>query len=311
MSHVVYVITGPTAVGKSAIALALCRQLGGELISADAMQVYRGMDIGTAKASRVERDEIPHHLLDIRHISEPYHVAHFVRDATTAIQQIQARKRAAVICGGTGLYVQSLLEGIVYPPHARDATVRADLQRQADQYGSAFLRAQLAQVDPKTASRLVDADRRRIIRALEVFHTTGRPASAWVEDSKREGPRFDFSAFCLSLPRPQLYERINRRVEEMIAAGLPQEATAWHHAHPGPTARQAIGYKEFVPWIEGSMSLEQATAQIKQATRRYAKRQLTWFRRMKNLQWLDNTNPSQTLRTILESKSLSNSHICD
>ncbi len=298
MNHGVIVITGPTAVGKTAAALMLCKRLNGELVNADAMQVYRGMDIGTAKAGSAERAEIPHHLIDIRHVNETYNVVDYVRDATESIRQIQARDHIAIVCGGTGLYIQSLVEGIVYPPEARDPVVRANLERLADLHGVPFLRSQLAAVDPCAAERLPDGDRRRIIRALEVYQTTGRPASVWIEKSKRDGPSFSFFAYCLTLPRPVLYNRIDERVEKMIASGLPREAAAWYAANPGATARQAIGYKEFIPWLEGQADLAQVTAAVKQATRRYAKRQLTWFRRMRNLTWLDHSDPAHTLETI-------------
>jgi tRNA dimethylallyltransferase len=173
MKDRVIVITGPTAAGKSAVALELCRSLGGEIVNADAMQIYRGMDIGTAKASHGERAEIPHHLIDIRTPSESYSVADYVQDASLAIREIHRRERIAGVCGGTGLYVQSLMEGIQFHPHSSNPEVRRELEEQADREGVAALRLRLQEIDPETAGRLTDGDRRRVIRALEMVRTTG------------------------------------------------------------------------------------------------------------------------------------------
>ncbi len=298
MKDRVIVITGPTAAGKSAVALELCRSLGGEIVNADAMQIYRGMDIGTAKASHGERAEIPHHLIDIRTPSESYSVADYVQDASLAIREIHRRERIAVVCGGTGLYVQSLMEGIQFHPHSSNPEVRRELEEQADREGVAALRLRLQEIDPETAGRLTDGDRRRVIRALEMVRTTGSTPTELREQSRLEGPSFVFSAFCLSLERSLLYTRIEERIDRMFAAGLPQEAAFVLLNMPGPTARQAIGYKEFAPWITGEQSLSQIAEQIKIATRHYAKRQLTWFRRMRTLTWLDNADVKKTLETI-------------
>jgi len=301
MNNRVIVITGPTAAGKSEVALALCRSLGGEIVNADAMQVYCGMNIGTAKASLEEREEVPHHLIDIRTPSESYSVADYVRDAAQAIRDIQRRGRPAVVCGGTGLYVQSLLEGIQFHPQSHNPEIRRDLEELADREGVASLRLRLQEIEPETARRLTDGDRRRVIRALEMFRTTGSTPSELLEQSRQEGPSFDFAAYCLSLDRPLLYDRIEQRIDRMFASGLPREAAAVLANAPGPTARQAIGYKEFVPWLAGEQDLSQVAEQIKTATRHYAKRQLTWFRRMRTLTWLDNKDAEKTLETLKHS----------
>lgn len=298
MSNRVLVITGPTAAGKSSVALELCRHLDGEIVNADAMQVYRGMDIGTAKSSPAERKEVPHHLIDIRSPSESYSVADYVRDAALAIRDIHLRGHLAVVCGGTGLYVQSLMEGIQFHPHSYNPEVRRELEEQADREGVAALRRQLQEMDPESASRLTDGDRRRVIRALEMIRTTGSTPTVLREQSRLEGPSFDFSAFCLTLERPLLYARIEARIDRMFEAGLPQEATSVLSNQPGPTARQAIGYKEFAPWLAGEQDLTQVAEQIKIATRHYAKRQLTWFRRMPTLVWIDNAEPQKMMEIL-------------
>ncbi len=303
MSRLVYVVTGPTASGKTAVAIDLCRAWDGEVVNADAMQVYRGMDIGTAKPDKEERRGVPHHLIDIRDPSEKYSVADFVVDAAASIHEIQSRGHAAVVCGGTGLYVQSLMEGLEFHPDARDEQVRKELEGQADAIGVAALRRRLMEIDPETAGRLSDHDRRRVIRALEVFETTGQTASRLREDSRRNGSPFQFKAFCLNLDRPRLYERIETRIDRMMAAGLPAEAAGLLSAHPGSTASQAIGYKEFLPYLDGKATLADVSNRIKQATRNYAKRQLTWFRRMPGLDWLDNADPEKTIHQIIQTVS--------
>lgn len=300
----VIVITGPTAAGKSAVAFDLCQRLRGEIVNADAMQVYRGMDIGTAKPSPEEREAIPHHLIDIRDPSEVYSVADYVPDATECIRQIRSRGHVAVVCGGTGLYVQSLMEGLEFPAGARSDSVRNRLESQAETEGIHVLLERLQEVDPATAERLSVTDRRRIIRALEVFETTGMTASKMREESRLRGSPFVFQSFCLTLERSLLYTRIEDRIDRMIMDGLPAEAAMIFTCPPGNTASQAIGYKEFLPYIEGRSTLEEVSVQIKQATRNYAKRQLTWFRRMKTLVWLDNTIPEMTVNQIMDHKVL-------
>ena len=300
----VIVITGPTAAGKTAVALELCQRLGGEIVNADAMQIYRGMDIGTAKPSLEERAAIPHHLIDIRDPSDAYSVADYVPDATGCIRQIRSRGHVAVVCGGTGLYVQSLMEGLEFPAGARSDSVRNRLEAQANEDGVQALLERLREVDPETAGRLCDTDRRRIIRALEVYETTGITATKMREESRLRGSPFVFLPFCLTLDRTLLYARIEARIDRMMMDGLPEEAARIFAAPTGNTACQAIGYKEFLPYVEGHATLEEVTLLIKQATRNYAKRQLTWFRRMKTLAWMDNANPGTTVKQIMEYKIL-------
>ena len=295
----VLVITGPTAAGKTPVGIQLCQRLGGELINADAMQIYRGMDIGTSKPDRGERAGVSHHLIDIRDPSDSFSVAEYVAEAANCIREIQGRGRVAVICGGTGLYVQSLMEGLSFHPHARDEVIRRRLESIADNDGLSSLLEQLRKIDPETAGRLNVHDRRRIIRSLEVFEVTGQTAAQLRALSRKQGTPFSFSAYCLTLDRPALYARIDSRVDRMIQDGLVEEAARILASCPGPTARQAIGYKEFIPYFENKASLKDVTDRINQSTRNYAKRQLTWFRHMGTLSWLDNSSPGQTVETIL------------
>ncbi|MBP7402514.1 MAG: tRNA (adenosine(37)-N6)-dimethylallyltransferase MiaA [Clostridia bacterium] len=300
MNKTVIVITGPTAAGKTASAIGLCRALDGEVINADAMQVYRGMDIGTAKPSPEEQRAIRHHLIDIRNPMEPYSVADYVPEAENRILDIHARGRTAVVCGGTGLYVQSLMEGLAFDSSARDDDIRRGLEQAADRDGIPVLLERLTAIDPEYAARLGVRDRRRIIRALEIHATTGRTATRFREESRSRGSPFRFLAFCLTLPRPLLYAQIEQRIDRMMAEGLPEEAARILNGGAGTTARQAIGYKEFLPYFDGKASLAEVTSEIKQSTRRYAKRQLTWFRRMAALEWMDNTDPATALDQIIQ-----------
>ncbi|HAL73833.1 MAG TPA: tRNA (adenosine(37)-N6)-dimethylallyltransferase MiaA, partial [Clostridiales bacterium] len=274
----VLVIAGPTASGKTETALLVCEAIGGEIVSADSMQIYRGMDIGTAKATWDEQKRVPHHLIDIRNPGERYSVADYKRDATAAIRDIYARNRRPVVCGGTGQYLSALIEGLSFSDDALDLNLRIELNRQADLTGLSALYTRLQQVDPVSAARLAPADRKRIIRALEVFEKTGLTINQQNEQSRLNGPDFSFEIFGLSHDRPLLYERINRRVESMVSAGLADEVRQLlaQGTSQDSTCLQAIGYKEMLPFCRGEINLADAIASIQQATRRYAKRQMTW-----------------------------------
>jgi len=298
----VLVIAGPTASGKTETALLVCEAIGGEIVSADSMQIYRGMDIGTAKATRDEQIRVPHHLIDICNPGERYSVADYKRDATDAIREIYARKKRPVLCGGTGQYLSALIDGLSFNDDALDLNLRNELNRQADLTGLPALYARLQQVDPSSAARLAPADRKRIIRALEVFEKTGLTIDQQNARSRLNGPDFCFDIYGLNHDRPLLYERINRRVESMVTAGLADEVRQLL-AQGTPldsTCLQAIGYKEMIPVCRGEISMAEAIASIQQATRRYAKRQLTWFRKISGLQWLQNQTPSENAQLILK-----------
>lgn len=296
----VLVITGPTASGKTSAAIQLAEKLDGEIISADSMQVYRGMDIGTAKATREEQDHVPHHLIDIRNPGESFSVAEYQILATKTIQDLQERGKTAILCGGTGQYLSTMMEGLIYSPGSVNHDLREQLIDEAESEGLEKLWLQLMRIDPETAVRLAPTDQKRIIRALEVYRQTGETMSVHQARSHRAGPAFTFIGFCLNHDRSLLYERINRRVESMIDTGLIDEVRQLRALDlpPGSTSLQAIGYKEMIRHLDGDLSLPDAISLIQQSSRRYAKRQLTWFRKMANMMWLENKETSDAVRTM-------------
>ncbi|GAB4325162.1 MAG: tRNA (adenosine(37)-N6)-dimethylallyltransferase MiaA [Candidatus Sumerlaeia bacterium] len=282
------VIAGPTAVGKTAAGIALCRALDGELISADSMQVYRGLDIGTAKPTAGERCGVPCHLIDILDPTEEFSAARFCALAAAAAADIRARGRAAVMAGGTGLYLKSYLYGLFEQP-SRDPAVRRQLRERLRADGPEALHRQLAAVDPAAAARIAPADRVRIERALEVFLVTGRPISSWQQQWRQPRPRVEHRLFILHLPRPQLYERINTRVDDMLRRGWVEEVRALLARYPDGSLHcfKSIGYREIAAHLRGEIPLGALAEEIKRQTRRFAKRQLTWFRRMAPARWID------------------------
>ncbi len=278
----IVVIAGPTAVGKSALSLALARRLNGEIISADSMQIYRGMDIGTAKATAEERASVPHHLIDIKDADEEYSCADYAADARRCIDDILSRKKVPILCGGTGLYIrQALCEATVASPPA-DPTLRAALESRSPTENYEELRI----CDPVSAAAIHPNNHRRVIRALEIYRLSGIPKSVWDKNTPSDEYRSDALLLCLTGPREWLYDRIDRRVDEMMRAGLYEEVCSLD-PDPQTTAGQAIGYKELLGCIHHGMPIGQAVDDIKLASRRYAKRQLTWFRHQKGFTMLD------------------------
>jgi len=284
----VLVIVGATAVGKSRLALAVAERCGGEIVSADALQVYRGFDVGTAKPSLEERRRVPHHLLDRAEPEEQYTAGRFAAEAREILAQIAGRGRPAIVVGGSGLYLKALLEGIAPLPEV-DATVRDELIRRLDSEGLEPLREELARRDPATAARLGRGDRQRILRALEIVLSSGRPLSSWIADRPFGALPLAARRVGLTLPRPLLYDRIEARVRQMIADGWLDEVRGLLEkgVDPGATAFQAIGYAQWVRHLAGAIDFEEAVRQIVVATRRYAKRQETWFRRQPGTDWHD------------------------
>lgn len=283
------VIVGPTAVGKTAYSIALAQALEAEIISGDSMQVYRGMDIGTAKITREEMQEVPHHLLDICDPQESFNAARFKAAAEDAISAILARQRLPMVVGGTGLYVNGLIYDFQFHDTREDPTLRANLERRLAEEGGEVLLKELAEQDPKTAARLFPADHKRIIRALEIIARTGeRPSEKESKLHTYQSP-YNLCLIGLRMERSTMYDRINRRVDAMMAAGLVQEVKTLlaQGISPTSTALQGIGYKEVVDHLEGKASLAEATARIARHSRRFAKRQLTWFRRDPNIRWFD------------------------
>lgn len=284
----VVAVGGPTASGKTALSVALARAFDGEIINADSMQIYKNLDVGTAKPSAEERQGIPHYLLDFLSPETPYSVADFTAAADPLIQDITARGRLPLVVGGTGLYITSLLSGMAFAPEKTDPAIRARLQARADTEGGAALCAELQRIDPDYAAQVHPNNLPRVIRALELFEATGRRMS----DQRREARPAEapYHALCLCLTcrdRAVLYSRIDRRVDEMVENGVLDEARqVYDHRDAYRTAAQAIGYKEFFPYFEGTADLESCLAHLKQASRNYAKRQLTWFRRQTDAVWL-------------------------
>lgn len=275
-------VAGPTASGKSALAIALAQRLDGEVVSADSMQIYDTISIGTARPSVEEMAGIPHHLLGFLPLSSPYSVAQYVNDAKAVIADVTERGKLPILCGGTGLYMQSLIENVTFDEQAtRETALRDELRARAEREGGEALLSQLREVDPVTAAKLHPNDKGRIVRALEVYLTTGRTIAEQVKASRTEPPFFDTCLLVLDFrDRERLYDRIHRRVDMMVENGLLEEAERVLKSPYAPTAMQAIGYKELRPYFGGELSLEDALDNLKKSTRHYAKRQLSWFRRI-------------------------------
>lgn len=281
-------VAGPTASGKTALAVELAKELNGEVVSCDSMQVYKYMDIGTAKPTAEEMQGVPHHMLSVAEPGEDFSVSRYCDMATPIIEDILTRGKTAIIAGGTGLYMDSLIRGNAFAPFPSTG-MREALEARADSEGMEKMLALLTQIDPEAASKLHLADRKRILRALEVYYETGHTITQHNRMTQAQPPKFQ--ALWLGLDfedRADLYRRIDRRVELMLEQGLLEEIKALlaMGIPKKATALQAIGYKEFLSALDGSLSIADAAAQVQQSSRKYAKRQLTWFRRNKQIHWL-------------------------
>ena len=292
------VIVGPTASGKSALALDLAEQLNGEIICVDSLTVYRGFEIGSAKPTPEQRQCVPHHLLDIREPTDPFTASDFRVAAAAAIQDITDRGKHPILAGGTGLYLRSLLLGLNKAP-GEDPALREALQKRLEREGGEALLAELAKVDPDTAQRLHPNNRNRIIRALEVFHTAGVPLSQFQAEHGFSDSPYDALQFCLDLPRQELYQRIDNRVDAMLAAGLVAEVQGLLQAGVPADCKplQAIGYKEVVAYLQEKYDKIEMIRLIKRNTRHFAKRQLTWFRAEPEMQWVAYPENSATIHS--------------
>lgn len=283
------VLCGPTAVGKTALAVELALRLGAEIICADSRTVYRGMDIGTAKPTRVMRSRVPHHLLDVADPTQAFTLADFQRLAKEAIADVRARGGLPLVVGGTGLYIRTIVDDLAIPAVPPDHRLRAALEAEERIYGPGYLHARLAALDPVAASRVHPHNLRRVIRALEVAVVTGRPISAL---QGQGGSTAAVTVVGLTMERAQLYHRIDARVEAQLEEGLVDE-TRRQLAAGVPLeapAMAALGYKELVGWLQGAYAFSEAVRRLKRNTRRYAKRQLTWFRRDPRIRWIDATH---------------------
>jgi tRNA dimethylallyltransferase len=298
MGERVIVVVGPTAAGKSGLAVALAQALDGEVINADSMQVYRGMDIGTAKLTLAERQGVPHHLLDVWDVRQTANVADYQRLARAAIADITARGKRPILAGGSGLYVRAALDDLTFP--GTDPDVRARLEAELDDLGAAALHTRLAAADPAAAAAILPSNGRRIVRALEVIELTGRPFTATLPDYGASIPALQLG---LRLPREELDRRIETRVDQMWAAGFEAEVRQLEQAglREGRTASRALGYQQLLRHLTGEWTLDQARAETVRATRRFARRQESWFRRDPRISWLDapaSDLPAQALSLI-------------
>lgn len=305
------VIVGPTASGKSALAVELALQFNGEIISADSMQIYKGFDIGTAKPSAEEMKSVPHYLIDTVSPLEEYSAAQFQKDASGYIDEITSRGKLPIIVGGTGLYINSLIYNIEYSEAKADDDIRRRLNDEYNKYGKEYLYGKLKQIDPNAAVNIHVNNVKRVIRALEVYEITGERFSEHVERSRLRPPEYDFIIIGLNPERSYMYERIDKRVDEMIENGLVDEVKSLNNTGmlEGKTSSAGIGYKEIKEYLIGEISLETAIEKIKLGTRHYAKRQMTWFRKTENVNWID-VYPYTTLENVIDlSKNIIVSHI--
>ena len=287
MKEKLIVIIGPTAVGKTKLSIELAKRYNGEIISGDSMQIYKGMDIGTAKIKEHEMEGIPHHLIDIKSPDESFSAAEFQSLVRDEITKITSRGKIPIIAGGTGLYIQSVIYDYQFSDAPSDEDFRERLEKQAAEEGIDGLYAQLEEIDPKSAEKIHPNNIRRVIRALEVFHCTGKTMSDFQETQIPES-MYNLALIGLIMEREKLYDRINQRVDLMMEEGLLSEVERLYHSGLRDCQSiQAIGYKELYDFFDARVSLEDAICQLKQNSRRYAKRQLTWFRNKMDVKWFD------------------------
>ncbi len=283
------ILTGPTAAGKTGLSIELAKAVGGEIISADSMQVYKRMDIGTAKISKEEQQGIPHHLIDILDPREDFNVVKFKDLAQKAVQEIAGRGHIPILTGGTGFYIQAVLYDIDFEETGEDDGVRKELEERAEREGAESLHDELKKIDPKAAEEIHANNVKRVIRALEYYRQTGRRISEHNEEQRKRQSAYNHAYFVLTMDRALLYERINRRVDFMIEQGLLEEVRNLlkEQIPETATSMQGIGYKEWFPYFRGECSFEEAVSVLKRDTRHFAKRQLTWFRRERDVLWLE------------------------
>ncbi len=285
----VLVILGPTAAGKTKLSLELAKNFRGEIISADSMQVYRGMDIGTAKAGKEERESVPHHLLDVVSPEEKFSVADYQEMVDQIIPGIVEKGRIPMLVGGTGLYIKAVIEGFLFPEMDNDYKLRNQLKKLAETHGNKYLHNKLTDIDPQLAEKIHPNDLRRVIRGIEVYKKTGKTITYYKKKQQQSPDRYLSLKFGLTWNRDDLYQRINQRVDQMIEKGLVDEVKGLLNSgyNLSKTARQGLGYKEIIDYLEGEYALDEAVRLLKRNTRRFAKRQLTWFKRDDSINWFN------------------------
>ncbi len=291
----VIVIAGPTASGKTSLSIELAKKINGEVISSDSMQIYKDMTIGTAKPTLEEMDGISHHLIDFVSPDSRYSVADFKKDAEKAIDDIVSRGKVPIVVGGTGLYIDTLIYGIEYPELDLDEEYRKELMQKAEsEEGLAELYEQAKKIDPQAIEKISSSDKKRITRILEVYKATGKTKTELEKISRINGVKYDYRVFAIGMDREKLYERINLRVDIMMKQGLVDEVKELVKKYSKfPTAMQGLGYKEVVEFLNGDITEQEMIDKIKQESRRYAKRQLTWFRKNKEIIWINGLEDKQ------------------
>lgn len=296
------ILAGPTAVGKTKLSLALAKAIEGEIISADSMQVYKYMNIGSAKITKEQMQGIPHHLIDVLEPWEDFNVVTFQKMCKNALEGIYDRGHIPIVTGGTGFYIQALLRDIDFTENEENTEYRRFLETLSEEKGAAVLHDMLAEVDPVSAETIHENNRKRVIRALEFYHLTGQPISAHNEEERKKGAAYNACYFVLNDVRERLYQGIEMRVDEMVQNGLVDEVKALKEmgCHRGQVAMQGLGYKEILSYLDGECSLEEAVATVKKETRHFAKRQLTWFRREKDIIWLNKDEFNYDEEAMLE-----------
>lgn len=301
----VIVICGPTASGKTSLSIELAKQIGGEIVSCDSMQIYTDMNIGTAKPTKEEMQGIKHYLIDCVSPKTRYSVADYKRDATRAINEIIEKNKTPIIVGGTGLYLESLVYNIEYNEIETNLKYRQELEQTVLEKGLEYVYEQAKKIDEEAIKKISPNDKKRIFRILEIFNSTGKTKTELEIESRKRKPEYNYLLFGINMDREKLYERINLRVDIMLKEGLVEEVKKLKEKYKVlPTAMQGLGYKEVVEYLENKTSKEEMIEKIKQETRRYAKRQLTWFRKYDNLIWLDGLeNIQNNIQIILEEYS--------
>ncbi len=295
----VIVICGPTASGKTALSIQLAQKINGEIISSDSMQIYKNMNIGTAKPDKQEMQGIKHYLLDFVEPNQRYSVADYKKDAENAIEDILQKGKVPIIVGGTGLYVDSLIYGIEYPNIEFDENYRKKLEKRAEKEGLEKLYEEARKIDPQAMEKISRNDQKRILRVLEIYNATGKTKTEQEIESRKNEVKYDYRVFAINMDREKLYDRINKRVDIMIQKGLIEEVeNLLKKYNEFPTAMQGLGYKEVVEYIQGKVLKEDMIENIKRESRRYAKRQITWFKKNKQTIWIGPNDLQMILNEI-------------